>query len=304
VGESQALLVFNTAKEDTGKGGVLVRSLVWLRWIRGEAGSRVGNVAWAAPGGFTLVELLVVISITGLLIGLLLPAVQASRETARRATCSNNLKNLALGAHNFHDAHQALPPGCSEWGELDHSWRTRILPYVEQNGLYRQINFSKRWDAPEGNFQATRIVLPLLRCPSSLLEEPGDSDYEGIMGSGAAEGAQWSTFLRNGVLITTRRGEQGVRFADITDGLSHTILIAESADRTAQEHGNWADGLGVFHSSGLVRQPGEIFSHHPGGAMVAMADGSVRLLTNDTPKRIVGALCTRNGQETADMSGF
>src|SRR6056297_3242731 len=82
--------------------------------------------------GFTLVELLVVIAIIGVLVGLLLPAVQSAREAARRMQCSNNLKQMGLALHNHHDAHEAFPMGVTPWHRNGYNWKFKILPYLEQ----------------------------------------------------------------------------------------------------------------------------------------------------------------------------
>lgn len=245
--------------------------------------------------GFTLLELLVVISIVGVLTGLLLPAVQQARETARRLHCSNNLKNQVLALQSFHDAHRHLPPGNDAPSELDHSWCTYLLPYLEQDAIFQQIDLTLPWHAAP-NAPAARTVLPVFRCPSSLLEEPGDTDYGGIAGSGAA-GAGLAG-AANGVLPGRLRSQSRLRFADISDGLSTTICIAESADRWESQTGRWANGWNTFVSNGLVNvAPGEIFSLHPGCALAARADGSVMLMRETAEASIVGALCTRNGDE-------
>jgi prepilin-type N-terminal cleavage/methylation domain-containing protein len=93
-----------------------------------------------ARSGFTLVELLVVIAIIGVLVALLLPAVQAAREAARRSSCSNNLKQLSLGLHNFHDVHLSFPPGALDDDTNSLGWGVCILPYIEQQPLYQQID--------------------------------------------------------------------------------------------------------------------------------------------------------------------
>jgi prepilin-type N-terminal cleavage/methylation domain-containing protein len=254
---------------------------------------------------FTLVELLVVIAIIGVLVGLLLPAVQASREAGRRMMCQNNLKNQVLALHNFHDANNRFPPGNYAVDGLDHSWCTYVLPYLEQSNVYDRIDLRKSWRDPSGNYAVTRTVLPVFRCPSSPYDEPGDADYAGIIGS-SATGANWDTAFRNGVFPAVEEsGLNGVRCADITDGLSNTICIAESPDRTEAEHGNWADGMGAFHSSGVIdRALREICSWHPAGAMAARADGGVAFLARTTNAYVVGALCTRNGEEVVDLSGL
>jgi prepilin-type N-terminal cleavage/methylation domain-containing protein len=248
--------------------------------------------------GFTLVELLVVIAIIGALLGLLLPAVQQSREAARMASCRNNLKNLALATQQFHETHGYFPPGCYEFNELYHSWRISILPYLEQNPVFQRIDLNKPWFDETGNLMACLEPIETFRCPTSLIQFPGDSDYEGVSGTAATLGGGWDTLSRGILIRVNTRERAGVRASEVTDGLSNTILIAESLDRRVEEHGCWADGLGVFISNGFVREPGEIFSHHPGGAMVARADGSVMLLRESTAREIVGALCTRDGGET------
>ncbi len=246
--------------------------------------------------GFTLVELLVVISIIGILAGLLLPAVQHSRETSRRLSCSNNLKNQVLALHSFHDTNRRLPPGHYAPHELDHAWSTYLLPFLEQNSVYDQIDLKRPWYDRQGNYQATRAVLPVFRCPSSVYDAPGDTDYGGIVG-GSTLGGDLDA-ARNGVLGTVLKGHHYLRFADVTDGLSNTICIAESADRYEGYVGNWSNGWNAFVSNGLVNvEHGEIFSLHPAGALAARADGSVFFIPHTTQHYIVSALCTRNGAE-------
>ena len=256
--------------------------------------------------GFTLVELLVVISIIGILMGLLLPAVQYSREAARRISCQNNVKNQLLALHGFHDAHRRFPPGRYALRDLDHSWSTYVLPYLEQGNVFSQINMEKPWNDAGGNYAATRTVLSVFRCPSSLYDSPGDTDYSGIMGS-ILSGISWDEAFKSGVLLNIdEEGELPVRLADVTDGASNTIMICESADRDEISHGSWADGLNLIsHDNGAINlEKGEIFSGHPTGAFVGRADGGVWFLAKGTDSYVVGAVCTRNGAEVVDVSGL
>ncbi len=140
-----------------------------------------------APRGFTLVELFVVIAIIGILIALLLPAVQAAREAARRSQCTNNLKQIGLGLHNYHDVLKTLPPGSfnlrETWPSNGTNWRCLILPYIEQKPLYDSLQF--RSDLPYtfmgggaaganalyGNQVLRRLLIPVYRCPSTNIPQ-------------------------------------------------------------------------------------------------------------------------------------
>src|SRR5688572_30214591 len=145
--------------------------------------------------GFTLIELLVVIAIIGVLIALLLPAVQAAREAARRAQCTNNLKQIGIGLHNYHDANDALPWGQGPLGWNDWSSLSLMLPYVEQRAMFSALNFDRR-DAAGNDYAdpgrsenrtVIRSTINVFLCPSDdtgrLGNAEGKTSYGGNAGS-------------------------------------------------------------------------------------------------------------------------
>ena len=205
-----------------------------------------------APRGFTLVELLVVIAIIGVLVGLLLPAVQAAREAARRMSCSNNLKNLGLAMHNYHDTHSSLPAAVYRNGQNDY-WRgysafTQILPFIEQQPLADQIredteNFLTHWDMEEAQ-EARAVRIETFVCPSapSFPSAPaGWSNGAGCnYGVSLGSSIEWDNASRQNGMFRGHSGNQGadnpseinsdpveIKFRDATDGLSNTLLISE-----------------------------------------------------------------------------
>src|SRR6476661_8060061 len=117
--------------------------------------------------GFTLIELLVVIAIIAVLVALLLPAVQQAREAARRSQCKNNLKQIGLALHNYHDVNGCFPPAyiADENGKPMHSWRVLILPYLDQAALHTEYNFSEPWDGPNNSRLLARRPA-VYACPS------------------------------------------------------------------------------------------------------------------------------------------
>jgi prepilin-type N-terminal cleavage/methylation domain-containing protein len=216
--------------------------------------------------GFTLVELLVVIAIIGTLVGLLLPAVQAARESARATRCRNNMKQIGLALHNYHDARQSFPHGgripVTTASQGNWNWRVDILPFMEETALYNSLSFtaSSIWRSDQLN-AASRLYttsIPAFQCPSSqfparytvntahLFLMNGSNavevmDYVGISGAattGMADpfgrsgqcasglGSSVGTFCRNGMLTVETR-----KIKDCTDGTSSTIIIAEQSGR-------------------------------------------------------------------------
>jgi prepilin-type N-terminal cleavage/methylation domain-containing protein/prepilin-type processing-associated H-X9-DG protein len=205
---------------------------------------------------FTLIELLVVIAIIAILIGLLLPAVQKIREAANRMKCTNHMKQLGLGFHNHHDAVGEFPAArqvtvIASSGNKVHSWTPHILPYIEQENVWRKYNFSINWD--EGANSAAggpiRVTIPIFLCPSA--PQTGRHANRGVLDYAATTeitrpnpfiGAQeWEAVKVGdpqfiGVLGETDVDQGRIRpasrtFATITDGTSNTMMLAECAGR-------------------------------------------------------------------------
>jgi prepilin-type N-terminal cleavage/methylation domain-containing protein/prepilin-type processing-associated H-X9-DG protein len=200
--------------------------------------------------GFTLVELLVVIAVIGILIALLLPAVQAARESSRRAQCVNNLKQFGLAMHNYHDVFKALPPagfldaglnpgptGLFSADILDWSEQARLLPYFEQQNLSNLFNFNLTWDNPV-NLAGALVSVPIFKCPSDsgMMIPAGigsQCNYYGNYGYNILRGQPtWPQFA--GTPNATMPAPNGafpfgvaVKFADIRDGLSQTAAFSE-----------------------------------------------------------------------------
>ncbi|MCA9121415.1 MAG: DUF1559 domain-containing protein [Planctomycetaceae bacterium] len=223
--------------------------------------------------GFTLVELLVVIAIIGILVALLLPAVQAAREAARRMQCGNNLKQLGIALHNYHDTYKTFPPDAIWHGnvkgttaaagdERNYTWICLILPFIEQSPLHDQIDFSRPALGQLSNISmgggktALELMLPALACPSDyqFVEPPrgfGVTSYSGNAG--------WDGHRRKHRDIN-RAGVfpfyDAVRLRDIVDGTSNTVAVGETTQ------------LGFARPAGVVRAQG-------GGGNLRSPNGSV-----------------------------
>ena len=190
-------------------------------------------------GGFTIVELLVVIAIIGILVSLLLPAVQAAREAARRASCKNNLRQIGLALINYHDTRGSFPPE-SVGDPRAHSWVPHILPFIEQINLYSQYDWNVDWD-DAANQPAVNRHISFLHCPSTAGDEhrlddigggltASTSDYaptSGVSSLLVSVGLVPATQDRRGIMVRGR----GTPMAAVLDGTSTTLLIAEDAAR-------------------------------------------------------------------------
>jgi prepilin-type N-terminal cleavage/methylation domain-containing protein/prepilin-type processing-associated H-X9-DG protein len=302
---------------------------------------------------FTLIELLVVIAIIGVLIALMLPAVQKVREAANRLKCSNNLKQIGLALHGYENTHGKFPPGSvlgpfPEAGvttDARHGVFPFLLAHLEQQPLANQYHWDAWYNAPE-NQPAVRTQLRVLQCPSAepdrLVTEAefpqywsggrssACSDYNGIRGMDEALARPPYDLIDpvgnyEGVLMENRM----VSAADITDGTSNTILMAEDAGRPklwqagrlvagAYSNGaSWAvqgllQGQGSTPNGASPLGPcainctnnREVYSFHPGGANAVFADGSVHFLKASIDIRIFARLVTRAGGEVVSGDDF
>jgi prepilin-type N-terminal cleavage/methylation domain-containing protein/prepilin-type processing-associated H-X9-DG protein len=238
----------------------------------------------SARSAFTLIELLVVIAIIAVLIGLLLPAVQKVREASARTKCANNLKQIGLAAHGYHDAQQSFPPGYLATAQYSDGatdttpgwgWGAFLLPHLEQDNLYRGINFNLSVQDPQ-NTAAVQTMLPVYLCPSDLtpttafvvpdafgasVVKAAPSSYAGCVG-GDESGTDDPTGL--GVLYRNSR----VRLLDVRDGTSQTILVGERSWGNA--NGVWAGAASwsVLPRGALNPCPGNSASSAPAATLV------------------------------------
>jgi prepilin-type N-terminal cleavage/methylation domain-containing protein len=284
--------------------------------------------------GFTLVELLVVIAIIGVLVALLLPAVQAAREAARRMSCGNNLKQLALAVHNYHDTHNFFPPEMMTnpgWG-----WGAFILPYIEQANLYQQLNPGAVTALPPAPTLFGGV--PLLQRPVKTFRCPSDAGpatnafYSNPNNATVNNGYATSNYVCNQQVLPHVTFPR-LRIANITDGTTNVFLIGE---RRLQIHpqaqrytgaifigiGRGSDSQLTFHATTPINTPSfsstsltdassgdgarrlrfAISSAHPGGAQFALTDGSVRFVSQNiaTNPVAIAASVSTNG---SDLTG-
>ena len=228
--------------------------------------------------------LIVVIAIGGVLgllavmavpVALLLPAVQQAREAARRSVCRNNLKQIALALHNYHDTYGTFPPAyvADEQGRPMYSWRVLILPQLGHAALYSQFDLSQPWDSP-ANRRVLEMMPDVYSCPTADQPAPSITHYAAPFGP-------------NCVFI----GAEPVALREITDGTANTVFVGEAVGANIP----WTKPQDIDVSGQtIIGQPNGFSSRHPGGTHFALVDGSVRFLAQETPPNVLQNLFERN----------
>ena len=281
---------------------------------KGTASMVCGIISWLTCGGFFILPIIGLILaltarrsekatagiclnatalflfvIVGPMIALLLPAVQAAREAARRMQCSNNVKQIGLALYNYHDVHGAFPPlyTVDEEGNPLHSWRVLILPYIEQNALYEQIRLDEPWDSEYNRQFHNATISMAYQCPSNKLVPRGSGlcSFVAIAGEG---------------FVPAEKAEQitGNDFKKITDGTSNTIAIIE-----VREPFCWMDPTADVTLDELVKgiNSGRVGSFHTGGCNVGLFYGSVRFFSDTIDLTVLRALATPAGGESVSL---
>jgi len=300
---------------------------------------------------FTLIELLVVIAIIAVLVGLLVPAVQKVREAANRMSCQNNMKQLGIAMHNFQTTRGYFPAAAvttattnkstlamaARMGvtapNVKHGWSIFILPFIEQDNLFKQYNLALDW-SNAANQMVRETPVKTYLCPTStrmgdgfnnktvtgvaIRVAPGDyapnNGYDTVL---ETKGLVDVTANRNGVIDTNTVRQVG----EILDGTSNTLLLSEDSGRPdawrgsklttpgGQTDGGWADPDNEFITHGYsedgltVNGPchtnctnnNEVYSFHPSGAHHVMADGAIRFVQKSMPIRVFVKMITYNG---------
>jgi prepilin-type N-terminal cleavage/methylation domain-containing protein/prepilin-type processing-associated H-X9-DG protein len=289
--------------------------------------------------GFSLIELLAVIAIVGVLAALLLPAVQATREAARRSQCLANQRQIALAFHQHHDAIGVFPHA-TEYGTTYLSAFTAVLPYLEESARYAQYDRSLPYRSP-ANLHVIDQTVPIYRCPSMeiprAVPDPNPAcDEYGAPGSYAVSTGTENPWTgpHNGAIVFAPVGASSANAVSVTrmktmlDGASHTLMFGELNYGLENYHWGpchnrsirwgltrWGGGYpgvsigatsGQFNSNRLISGFAELVTYrsdHPGGAHFAMVDGAARFITNDIEESILDDVATRDGGEVIS-SGF
>ncbi len=214
----------------------------------------------------------------GILAGLLLPAIQQAREAARRMSCCNNIRQIGLGLLNYESAYKRLPPAYTvdEQGNKLHSWRTLILPFIEQQALYSQIDLSKPWNDPVNAF-AMEASIPGYACPSTP-NAKNMTTYKVIVDQKCAF-----------------PGEVGRLLRDVTDGTSNTVLVFES-DMQSAVHWMEPEDASLREYLNNGKTSGTKTSHFKGFHVLLM-DCSVRFIPIEIDAATNEAMATANGGE-------
>lgn len=246
--------------------------------------------------GFTLVELLVVIAIIGILIALLLPAIQAAREASRLSSCKNNVRQMGIAIQNYGDSFKRLPPGYQSAPKT--SLHTFLLPYIEEDGSFKKYNFKLDWDNP-ANKTAVDTHVQMYLCPSVP-----DIDRQFVADYGVAtvlEGNVMNELMFQKLLpiSTNPKTIRGAldrfpkKFSQVSDGLSKTVCVYEDAGRPLRYntlgplggsgHGaRWADNTNCWNIGEVPMlnkfNDNEIFSFHRGGVVTLRCDASAHFM--------------------------
>jgi hypothetical protein len=236
----------------------------------------------------TLTHVLLLVAAVAVMVWLLLPRVGGG-PSWRRETCTNNMRQLVLALHHYAQKYRSFPPAyvADANGKPMHSWRVLILPFLGEQSVYKEYDFSEPWNGPH-NSRLLDQCPDVFRCPSATDERPSATNYVAVVGD-----------------ATVWPGEKCVRFQDIRDGMSNTIALVEVGDSGI----NWMEPSDVSFDQAVVginvdKKHG-IHTNHAHMEMVSFADGSVRCLPDSISPATLRAILTIAGGETVyeDQSG-